>query len=125
MDKEYIVKTAEDKGEAQFGARRYQISFASGESVSAFSKYPVKVGDTLFGHIEQKGSYFNWKFGKREERKDSSPASKDAGLAELKNMLTFKIIPLLEAIYKQNPPIQKETKYDVEKADDISDSVPF
>lgn len=125
MDKEYIVKTAEDKGEAQFGARRYQISFVSGENVSAFSKYPVKEGDTLFGHIEQKGSYFNWKFGKREERKDVGPAANNPGTAEIKNILMLKVIPLLEAIYKQNPPIQKETRYDVEKADDISDSVPF
>lgn len=79
------------------------------------------VGQTVNIEVETRGEYLNFKTA----RSDSSPASKDAGLAEIKNILMLKVIPLLEAIYKQNPPIQKETKYDVEKADDISDSVPF
>lgn len=45
--------------------------------------------------------------------------------AEIKNLLTLKVIPMLEAIYKQNPPLKREPAYDVAAADQMSEDLPF
>lgn len=56
------------------------------------------VGDTVEIDIQQKGEYLNFSVPKKE---DKGPAASGAGTAELKNILMFKIIPMLEAIYKE------------------------
>ncbi len=99
MDKDHIVKAFEDKGEAQFGSHRYTVEFEGNEElVSLFAKFPPQIGKPLFGRIEvvKKGDkeYHNFKFAK----KDQSPASRDAGLAEIKNILNLKVLPMLAEI---------------------------
>lgn len=126
MDKNYTVVSAEDRGEAQFGARRYQIEFEGGESASGFSKYPLKPGDVLFGHIEQKGEYHNWKFGKKENK----PSGFSASSPELKNILNLRVIPMIQG---NNALLKKicdhlEIKYEkpaYPQMDETNDMVPL
>jgi hypothetical protein len=97
MDKEYIVVGSEMVGDGQFGSKRYRVGFDNEDPVSMFSKYPVKVGDRLFGHVEEvtKGdkTYRNFKFGKR----DGIPVAKVSD-ARAVNAVDFKVLPELEQL---------------------------
>lgn len=63
------------------------------------------VGDTVNIEVEQKGNYLNFKTPKEETvQTPSSPSN-----AEIKNMLTFKVIPMLQAILDTLP--KKESAY--------------
>lgn len=107
MDKDYTVVSAEDKGEAQYGARRYQIKFEGDEEASGFSKFPIKPGDVLFGHIEVNGAYRNWKFGKRASA--PAPSAEFAvSNAEVKNLINLKVLPALAAILARLPKPESE-----------------
>lgn len=96
MDKDYIISAAEEKGDGQFGTKRYSVRLEGVEGfVSLFAKFPPQAGKPIFGKVEsvQKGdkTYLNFKFGK----KDSSPALNNAATAELKNILALKVVPML------------------------------
>ncbi len=52
------------------------------------------VGNTVDIEVEDTGEYLNFSV----PRKDSSPAASNGATAELKNMLTFKIVPLVEEV---------------------------
>lgn len=84
-------------------------------------------GDIAHIEVETKGEYTNFKAipgGSRGETKEQ-PSEFATSNAEIKNLLVLKVIPLLEAIYKQNPPIKKETAYDVAEADRFVEDSPF
>lgn len=58
-----------------------------------------KVGDVVDIEIQTKGEYLNF----TTARKDSTPVPANPGMAEIKNMLTFKVIPLLQQIIDSLP----------------------
>lgn len=101
MEKDFIVTASEDRGEAQYGAHRYSVTFSSGETVSMFSKFPVKVGDKLYGHIEtvNKGGkdYTNFKFAKKEANAPT-PSGFSPSLIEIKNAIMLGVMPELKKI---------------------------
>lgn len=54
-----------------------------------------KEGDKVEIIVEEKGEYLNFSLPKHADR---GPAASNAATAELKNMLTFKVIPMLQQI---------------------------
>lgn len=55
-----------------------------------------KKGDTVEIEIEEKGEYLNF----NTPRKDFTPAPANPGIAEIKNILNLKVIPMLAEIGK-------------------------
>ena len=56
-----------------------------------------EVGSVVNIEVEQKGDYLNIKSPPR----DQGPAARDAGLAEIKNIFTLQLKPMLDAIHKE------------------------
>jgi hypothetical protein len=80
--------------------REYGEKWLSGFDNAATKNW--QRGDTVEIEIEQKGDYLNFNV----PRKDSSPAQNSGATAELKNILMLKIVPMLEAIHKEQVIIQ-------------------
>lgn len=97
---------------------KWLSGFASSENADWGEGHTVQI------EVEQKGDFLNFTSPKEEER-DRSPAANNGATAEIKNILVLKVIPLLEAIYKQNPPIKKESRYDVAAADEMVENQPW
>lgn len=106
-DKDYTVTEFADRGPAQFGSTRYSVQFEEDNSpnISLFSKYPVKQGDKLFGHIEtvekNGAQYKNFKFGKKENKPSQSQSPES--IARLTNLIEFKVLPVLQTLLERTP----------------------
>lgn len=61
----------------------------------------IAVGATIEGQLWQNTAGKFYLFPPKEQKKDSSPAARDAGLAEIKNILQLQIMPALEAMDKE------------------------
>jgi len=103
MDKEWIIEEVIGISDSQYG-KKFAIKLKDYEhEVSGFTKFVQNIvaGGKIFGHVEVKGSYHNWKWGKNVPKADSGPAAGNAATAELKNILNLRIIPLLEKLEKE------------------------
>ncbi len=56
-------------------------------------------GDKINVELEDTGQYLNFTM---PEKEDASPAAGNAATAEIKNILLLKVVPMLEAIHKEN-----------------------
>lgn len=75
-DKEYTIKEILSTYPSKYPDSKkfvFTLENVDGE-ISTFSKYPMEAGQIVYGHIEKKGSYSNFKWGKRETAK---PAGSD------------------------------------------------
>lgn len=73
-----------------------------GETFPEFDE--IIVGATIEGQLWQSPKGKLYLFPPKEQKKqtiDSGPAARSPETAELKNLLTLKIIPMLEAIHKE------------------------
>lgn len=86
-----------------------------------------KVEGTLWESPANKLYLFAPKGSKASPASQNSPQNDQFSVsnAEIKNLLTLKVIPMLEAIYKQNPPIKREPAYDIAAADQMAQDLPF
>ena len=101
MAQDYTVTEILATYDAQFGKKR--IAFKTNEtgerSLSVFTQYPdsIREGAVLYGDVEEKTvdnrTFYNFKFVKKGA--EVATASGTPGLAEIKNMLNLKVIPLL------------------------------
>ena len=58
-----------------------------------------KKGDRIDVELEDTGQYLNFTM---PEKEDAGPAANNAATAEIKNILLLKVVPMLEAIHKEN-----------------------
>lgn len=81
-----------------------------------------KVGDKVEIEIEQKGDYLNFSVPKGER----GPAASSGATAELKNILMLKVVPMLEAIHKEQVIIQGRIDHALgtDKEEDIMPHFP-
>lgn len=72
---------------------------------SAFVKDKPSVGDVWEGELAktEKDDKIYWNFKFSSTKRDSSPAARDAGLLELKNILMLRILPMLQSISDRLP----------------------
>jgi len=68
------------------------------------------VGDRVSIDVEPKGEYIN--FSMPKGTRDASPAASNGATAEIKNLLTLQVIPMLQAIHKENIAISERLKMD-------------
>lgn len=95
MDREYKITAIGSVFPSKFpDSKKYNFTLDDyPNEVSAFSKFPMTVGQTIFGHVEVNGQWHNFKWGKKEEK---APQDFSPSLPEIKNILEFKIIPLIQ-----------------------------
>jgi hypothetical protein len=67
MDKEYTITKVVEIMDSQYGKKARFFVEGYEEELSCFTKWPAKIreGTTLYGHIEIKGSYHNFKWGRK------------------------------------------------------------
>ena len=92
--------------DSEYGPKFYAKLKEYPNEVSGFTKFPDKMiaGNRMYGHIEVKGMYHNFKW----DKKDKSPAMGNPGLAEIKNILVLKIMPLLVGLSEDVEAINKK-----------------
>ncbi len=102
---EYTVTEVLAAYDALYGKKRYAFKTAeTGEmSLSCFAvPDSIVVGKTLVGDItdvvRDGKTFHNFTFAKKGDtpQRDRSPAAKDPGLAEIKNILTLQLLPVLK-----------------------------
>ena len=103
MEKEYTVGKIIEMSDAKFG-KRVRLELEGEGVVTLFTKWPENLipNSKIYGKVSETSFGKDFKFGNREQKADAGPAANNAGLAEIKNLLTFKIIPMLEVIHKEN-----------------------
>lgn len=115
--------------------KKYEFKVDGNDNkLSAFSKFPMSVGQEIHGDIVQNGQYWNFKWGKKEtnpngtQKPSPSTMSESGEMARLANVISLKLIPAIEAntraLLGQNTPVVEEM---YPKMDDTidADQIPF
>lgn len=86
MDKTYVITEIKGTFDSNYPDSKKYV-FRVGEydhDVSAFSKFPMSEKQEIFGHIEVKGNYHNFKWGKKGGGASTPSKSSDEVLAALR-----------------------------------------
>lgn len=86
MDKDYIITAITGEFPSNYpDSKKYKFMVEGYDNeLSAFSKFPMTAGQTIFGHVDIVGQYHNFKWGKKSSTFQKGGTTPDANRLEAK-----------------------------------------
>ena len=84
-----------------------------------------KKGDKIEVEVEDTGQYLNFTMPEQEEGTDSGPAAINPATTEIKNILTLKVIPLLQELKRDMVALDERMSVFAQRAGLAADDFPM